>query len=408
MENIKNCRSCGSASLTSVFSLGEQKSSGFFPDPLEDVDIPYGNLDLVLCGECGLVQLESTLPIESMYGERYGYRSSLNSSMRAHLESAARLAVKRNPVFKGPIVDVGSNDGTLLNSLVGSGRKLIGIDPLSETMSSSYDSSILRVPDFFSPEAFWLRSAEPAGFVFSFSMFYDLENPLEFAKNIREIMDDGATWVLEQSYLRSMLRNFSFDTICHEHVEYYSMRSLRWIMREAGLVITKVVMNDVNGGSIQLTVRKDLSGEVEDMIVPWLAQQEEKEGLFRQENWLAWGKDVSSRLDQIREFLESCKKTGRSVFGLGASTKGNVLLQAAGITKELLPAIGEVNTNKLGKRTPGSDIPIVAEEEILNNSPDFLLVLPWHFRPMLVNKFKIKISEGTRLVLPLPNLEIIG
>lgn len=407
MKTIK-CRACSEPLGAPVVSLGVQASSGVFVTKEEQEDILRAPLELVRCEYCELVQLSHSMPPETMFGEGYGYRSSLNSSMVKHLkEQANRASALYTGSKKGVFLDIGSNDGTLLNNVQASKFLRYGIDPACDAMADGYEESIVTSSTFFSAESFLSLSNRKADVVTSFAMFYDLESPVNFAKEVAGILSEGGTWVLEQSYLPKMLKNFAFDTICHEHLNYFSLRSIRYILGEARLRIAKVMFNDINGGSFRLEVKHAMSA-TEDPLVAGLMQLRAESQLSNHESWIDWGQELEARCSDLRGFLEFCRTESLQVAGIGASTKGNVLLQAAGINSDLLPVIGEVNQDKVGLVTPGSQIPIVSESEALKIGTDFLVILPWHFRQNLIERFEAQINSGARLVFPLPNLEIVG
>lgn len=407
-SRVKQCRSCKGILGAPVFSLGNQASAGSFAQKELESHVMRAPLELTACRLCGLVQLSHSLPAETMYGSGYGYKSSLNSSMAQHLEEqAVRASEKFQGQRKGIFLDIGSNDGTLLNTVDPEKFRRYGIDPACESMADSYQEGIVTAPLFFSSANFRAICEENADVVTSFAMFYDLESPVTFAKEIAEILADEGTWILEQSYLPRMLQSFSFDTICHEHLNYFTLGSLKFILEEAGLKISRVVVNDINGGSFRLEV-KHSENCVEDPLVDAMLEIEGESNFLEEAFWEKWSKDVEAKCSDLRKFLEFCRRENLSVAGIGASTKGNVLLQAAGIDEELLPVIGEVNPGKIGLVTPGSRIPIVSELEALKIGRDFLLILPWHFRRNLTSRFENQMASGVRLVFPLPHLEIVG
>lgn len=408
-KTISHCRICKNQTLTPIFSLGEQALTGVFPkDPSEQVTT--GPVDLVMCSgpqACGLVQLLQSYDLQEMYGDNYGYRSGLNQSMVAHLQSKVHDILGLGILQHGDIViDIGSNDATTLKSYPQGIYELVGIDPTGIKFANYYPPEIKLIPEFFSSltvdKALGGRKAKV---ITSFSMFYDLEDPVAFAREIADALDPQGIWVLEQSYLPTMLRTNSFDTICHEHLEFYGLLQIQHIVKMAGLKVLDVTFNAVNGGSFSIVVAKVDSqhlpntGRIEQVIA-----EEQSLGLHSIEAFNEFKVQVADAGEALRTFLEKAKVKGERVCGLGASTKGNVLLQYFNIDASLLPVIGEVNSEKFGKFTPGSLIQMQSEEDVLNSKPDYLLVLPWHFRKFFVNHSKLK---GQRLVFPLPKFEIV-
>jgi hypothetical protein len=237
-------------------------------------------------------------------------------------------------------------------------------------------------------------------------MFYDLENPIAFAKEIETTLGDEGLWIFEQSYLPAMLRTNSFDTICHEHLEFYALKQINWIAEKAALKVLDVEFNDVNGGSFSVTAAKVGSvRQPNSDLLNKILSDEQLLRLGKAEAFDEFKVRIETARVNLMNFLATTKQEGKRVFGLGASTKGNVLLQYYGINEQLLPQIGEVNADKFGSYTPGSLIPIVPEVDIISMQPDFLLVLPWHFRSFFENHQALR---GRSLVFPLPEFEIVN
>jgi NDP-4-keto-2,6-dideoxyhexose 3-C-methyltransferase len=342
-----------------------------------------------------------------MYGENYGYRSGLNPSMVAHLHAKIARIVAMDILVPGDVViDIGSNDATSLKAYPDDGYALFGVDPSGAKFRDYYPDHVTLIPDFFSAAA--IRDAlggRRAKVVTSFSMFYDLEDPIRFAREVAETLAEDGIWVFEQSYLPAMLAANSFDTICHEHLEFYALRQIEWIAREAGVKVIEVTFNAVNGGSFSVVAaRADSSRAPDTATLDAIRADEAALGLDGDAVYDAFKQRVAASRTATRAFLAQAKAAEKSVYGLGASTKGNVLLQDYGIDDTDLTAIGEVNADKFGSFTPGSLIPIMPEAEVLALDPDYLFVLPWHFRPFFEGLGSLK---GRKLVFPLPVFEIV-
>lgn len=407
---LRFCRACGSGSLDEAFSLGKLQMAGFFPSSADE-KVPSSNLSVLLCADCGLGQLRENPELAEMYGENYGYRSGLNETMVRHLASTAKL-LQRHQLDRtgrlGTVLDIGSNDGTLL-SFFDRARALIGIDPTSDKFQAFYPPGAIRSSTFFSADAYRAVTDQEADIVTSIAMFYDVENPIGFAREIHEILSPEGIWHLELSYTPWVLREAAFDTVCHEHLLYMNYANLHFILREAGFKPIRIVTNTVNGGSIALTAVKSSSSAAEDYEVSRAILDIEKhEGSGTMQAWQEFGHNVRLRQLGVRTLLENLKSAGKSVSALGASTKGNVLLQSAAIDSTLIDVVGDVNPDKYGKFLPGSGIPIVPEDEVIRSAPDFLLLLPWHFRSSLVEKHRDYLLNGGRMIVPLPQLEVLG
>ena len=408
-RKVSQCRICGNPHLISILDLGLQMLTGVFPDSVNPQAATIGPLRLVKCmGEetCGLVQLEHSYDLEEMYGENYGYRSGLNKSMADHLQNKVKKLLQYISLSAGDLViDVGSNDSTTLQAYDASNLTLVGIDPTGTKFASFYPPNITLIPEFFSSKL--IHSFFPnrkAKVITSFSMFYDLENPLEFMQQVHSILDDEGIWVFEQSYLPTMLQTNSFDTVCHEHLEFYALKQIQWMAEKVGFLILDVEFNDVNGGSFSVMVRKKKNGETVLPTITALLEEEAALGLDTLEPFLAFAKKSAEARTNLLTYLAQLKKAGKSIAALGASTKGNVLLQYCGLSADELMAVGEVNPEKFGRYTPGSWIPIVNEDQLLAKPPDYLLVLPWHFKSFFLNNPKFR---NSKLIFPLPMLEVI-
>lgn len=414
---ITRCRICGNSNLVSILHLGDQFLTGIFPRNREQ-KLTCGSLELVKChapegGEaCGLVQLRQSYNLEEMYGLDYGYRSSLNQSMARHLRAKVESLRRLVTLHRGDtVLDIGSNDGTTLSYYPAeAGFTLVGIDPTSEKFKDYYRPDIVRVADFFSETAFHRACpGRQARIVTSIAMFYDLEAPLTFMREIAEILAPDGIWHFEQSYLPLMLSQNAYDTICHEHREYYALRQIQWLVDRAGLKIIDAETNDVNGGSFAVTVaRKDSPLQENKAVVDSFLQKEDADGLHTLARYAVFAQQVFSHRVRLLSLLANIQADGKSVLGYGASTKGNVILQFCGITAQALPAIAEVNQDKVGAFTPGTLIPIISEAEARQRKPDYLLVLPWHFKQNLLQREAAFLQAGGKMIFPLPRIEVVG
>jgi hypothetical protein len=264
------------------------------------------------------------------------------------------------------------------------------------------------VADFFSAPVFFAKTKNAhARIVTSVAMFYDLEAPLTFAKNVHDVLAEGGVWHFEQSYVRRMLDATSYDTICHEHLEYYALRQIVWICDRTGFRIVDVTENDVNGGSFAVTAVKDASKGAHAPIVGEMLAEEARLGFDRAAPYTAFAERVARHRDELRDLVRRLSADGRKVFGLGASTKGNVILQYCGFDEKDIPFVAEVNEDKFGAFTPGTRIPIISEKDAYAKKPDVLLVLPWHFRAGLLRAAEPFLKGGGKMLFPLPRIELV-
>ena len=401
---IKSCRSCKSKKLVKLYSLGNQYFTGIFPSNKHS-KIPRGNLGMLICNNCKLLQLDENFDSNEMYGDNYGYMSSLNKSMISHLYlKALNLKKKYDLKSKKSILDIGSNDGTFL-AFFNKNFSLFGCDPTIKKFGKFYRKDIIKIPNFFSSNLFKNIKFD---LITSISMFYDLPDPLKFAKEINSILKKDGVWHIELSYMPMMIKNRSYDTICHEHLEYYSLKSLKYLLTKAGLKITNLSFNQINGGSIEVDVVKKSSKykECKDLI-NWVLESEHVNQYNEIKKHKSFYNDCLNHKKLLKKLLVTLKKQNKKVVGYGASTKGNVLLQFCGINSKIINNIAEVNKYKFNRYTPGSKIKIVSEKSVRLKKPDYMLVLPWHFKDYIVKRERNFLKNGGKLIFPLPEIEIV-
>lgn len=405
---IKQCRICKNENFVTILSLGEQTLTGVFPKTKTE-EISKGPLDLVWCSSCGLLQMKQSYSLEEMYGDNYGYRSDLNSSMVRHLQQKIVTLEKMLELGdKDLVIDIGSNDATALKAYSGNFRK-IGIDPTGIKFKEYYTDQLSLIPDFFSAKVFQDNFPnEKAKIITSIAMFYDLESPADFVKDIESILADDGIWHFEQSYMPSMLRTNAYDTICHEHLEFYSLNVVNNLLDNCGMRIIDVQMNAINGGSFAVTAcKKDAVHKSNYPVIKWLLDQEKDMGLDTPKPYLDFAEKVFRHRKNLTALIHALVADGKSIIGYGASTKGNVLLQFCGLTSKDIKCIAEVNEDKFGSFTPGTNISIVSEKEARDMKPDYFFVLPWHFKSGILEREKEFMAQGGKFIFPLPEIEII-
>ena len=407
-KKIEKCRVSGSTNLISVLSLGDQALTGVFPRSAAE-HVTVGPLELVWCPDSGLLQLAHSYEASEMYGENYGYRSGLNQSMVRHLTQKIAKLEKFAGLAAGDVVlDIGSNDATSLKAYSTTGINRIGIDPTGEKFRAFYPDEIKLVPDFFSARNFDKFGVKRAKIITSIAMFYDLEDPVWFARDIAKSLAVDGVWHFEQSYMPSMLRLTSYDTICHEHIEYYSLGVVQKILEAADLQVIDVQMNAVNGGSFAVTAgHRGAPHKRNDAVINWLLEQEERMGLNTPRPYREFEDRVFRHREDLRRLLRVLKEDGKKVLGYGASTKGNVVLQFCGIGADLVEAVAEVNPDKYGCFTPGTHIPIISEAQARAMKPDYFLVLPWHFKEGILAREQEYLAAGGKMIFPFPEIEIV-
>lgn len=417
----KTCRVCGSTALTPVISLGEQHLQGSFYKEGESAP-PLRRIDcsLVRCNPtqdetaCGLLQMAKSVPPNVLYAA-YWYRSGTNQTMRSHLagiaETAAAMAGAGGAKARSiAVLDIGCNDGTLLRSYPKTFRKF-GVDP-SDIAREVDDKSITVVNDLFpSPELDRVTKGKKFDVITSIAMFYDLEDPVAFARTIERYLADDGLWIVEMSYMPKMLEMNSYDTICHEHLEYYSLAVLEQIMRRAGLKVVRVEENDINGGSIRCYVAR--SDSIRYRRPEWMAdiatmrQREFDLELDTDKPYKDFQDRINVHRQKLVQLLNDLKKKGAKIHIYGASTKGNTILQWCGIDHRIIEYAAERNPDKYGARTLGTDIPIISEAESRAMNPDYYLVLPWHFAAEFLKREEKTLAAGVGMIFPLPEIRVV-
>jgi hypothetical protein len=404
---IKNCRICSSDKLVHVLSLGEQALTGVFPKKGEDA--PVGALDVLWCSDCGLLQMKQSYNPDEMYGNNYGYRSGLNQTMINHLtEKIHGLEKVADLKPCDMVIDIGSNDATSLKAYRTKCTK-VGIDPTGIKFKEYYTDDIKLIPDFFSAEKFMDEFAwRKAKIITSIAMFYDLEYPKYFVRDIKHILDDNGIWHFEQSYMPSMLRATSYDMVCHEHLEFYSFTVVKNLLEGNGMRVVDVMTNGINGGSFAVTAcKKEAAYKSNTPVINWMLAHEQFLKLNTIEPYIEFEKNVYKHRTELVGLLKALIDDGKVIFGYGASTKGNVMLQFCGITNKMIPYIADVNADKFGCHTPGTNIEIISDTEAFRMDPDYLLVLPWAFKQNILEKETEYRKRGGKFIFPLPEIEIV-
>lgn len=388
----ETCRAGGGA-LKDIISLGDLALSGFVDNPTDEV--LRAPLTLSIADTSGLVQLRHTVPSDLMFRE-YWYRSGTNASMIEHLKTLAQKALRFVAIRSDDIVvDIGCNDGTLLGAFPFDLVR-VGFDP-AEIVPKNVNHF---VNDYFSAEKYPLKIRPKI--ITSIAMFYDIEEPVKFAAEVAQLLADDGVWVIEMHHLGAMVDMNGFDAICHEHLCYYTMTSLEYVLDQVDLKVIAVETNQVNGGSFRVYVKKNRRDLLISRSVRYFRGQEKRidlEGFVK-------GVDLNRQTNQ--HVLHLLKKEGKVVHGYGASTKGNTMLQYYGVNSDLLPVVGEVSQMKFGKYTAATGIPIVSECDSLAASPDYLYVLPYHFTPFFLKKCEQSLKSGLRFIVPMPYPHFVG
>jgi hypothetical protein len=412
------CRICGCAHLAPVLSLGDQRIAGAFADPGGAQPVQRAiPLELVRCDmtadqeACGLIQTKHTVPGSILYSS-YWYRSGVNRTMTDNLHGIARGVEAIMPLEAGDlVVDIGCNDGTLLDGYETQGLRYLGFDP-SDMVRYAKAKGYDVVNDFYSAGA--LRQRRPdqkAKAITSIAMFYDLEHPRTFVADVASALADGGIWVIELHYLPMMLEANAFDAIVHEHLEYYSLAVIERLVGEEGLEVVSAELNDMNGGSIRLFIghqgTHERTPEQQEALTA-LRVAEFELALDSPEPYEAFRVGVERVRDDLVRTCTEIREAGKTIHVYGASTKGNTILQYAGIDHTVIEAAADRNPDKWGSETIATKIPIIGEEESRGMSPDYYLALPWHFLDEFLEREQEFLSRGGQFIVPLPEVRVIG
>jgi GDP-mannose 4,6-dehydratase len=407
---LNKCRLCYSNKICSSINLGESSYSGIFPGHNEF--IPKVQISLCKCMNCGLVQLYNLFDIEYMYGETYGYRSGLNNSMVKHLINFVREIETIVEINENDnILDIGANDGTLLNNYNRDKKiNFYGIDPSCNKFKMYHKEDLNMINDFFNYESIYDKYGSiKFKVISSISCFYDLPDVSKFVQDIKLCLTNDGIWVSEQSYLLYMIKSNSYDTICHEHLEYYTVKQFKYLCDKYSLKIINISENYCNGGSFRIYItHSDNIKYTEFNNLNKYLENENNLGYNTLEPLNKLNDFMNIHKIKIREFFDKVKKEGKIVHGYGASTKGNILLQYCNITSDDIKCFAEINPDKFGKYTPGTIIPIISEEESLNMKPDYYFICPWHFKESILAREIEKLKSGIKFVFPLPEINIIS
>lgn len=408
MTSNISCRNCNSKKVKKVFDLGKLYFTGKFPSSSK-IKLGKGILGLSFCDNCKLVQLNNSYNSNYLFSKDYGYKTGINSTMRNHMKDVRNVILKKIKLKKEDyILDIASNDGTLLN-LFSSNLNKVGIDPILQRYRKEYRNVKYKISDFFSEKIIKKNKIrEKFKIITALSVFYDLDDPNIFLKDIEKILDENGIFLIENADLYSIIKLNMFDTICHEHVAYYSTKIMMEMANKNNLRIFDLKTNDINGGSLQYFICKKKSKfKNNQFIINKILNREKKLGLSKRSTIESFYKRINKLKADTKKLLDKIAKNNHKVIGYGASTKGNVLLQYYNLGKKDMKYIADRNPYKHGRYTPGTKIKIISEIQARKIRPKYFFVLPWHFKKEILKR-EIKIrKKGTKIIFPLPKLQII-
>jgi SAM-dependent methyltransferase len=414
----QTCRLCGSRSLTPIVDLGGQMLASAFASKDNQAVLPTRKvpLELVRCNPtldenaCGLVQLRHTFPADIMYAD-YWYVSGVNQTMRDALADITASAMRFVSVAKGDVaLDIGCNDGTLLRSYKDPGLARVGFDPAKNFLGAQ-DEGFQRINDYFNKASYVTAlGTRKAKIVTSIAMFYDLEDPVSFTKVVHDVMADDGIWILQMADLPTMLRHNMFDNICHEHLIYYHLAPMEFLLKRCGMKLVDVEFNAINGSSYRFYIRKAEGPAPGPEAVKRIAKARFEEfnmALDTDAPYQKFKENIERNRNDLLFFINQERAKGKTIFVYGASTKGNVLLQYCDLNEQIIPFAAERNPRKWGTRTLGSNIPIISEEEARAMNPDYFLVLPYHFLDEMLVREKEFIDRGGKFIVPVPTVKVV-
>jgi hypothetical protein len=407
--NLENCRICKSTDMQEVIGIEDQFLSPTFVktnenNPMSSIKVPH---TLMLCNCCSLLQLKETVEQDLLYRE-YFYRSSTNDMMREDLHAVVQDVMTRVNLSPGDsVLDIGANDCTMLSYFPKS-LKRHGIEPAKNIDWSKVEKDIKIVNDYFNSTSVDCAVGEEKVKIFtSCAMFYDIDDPNAFVDTIKRKLHKDGVFCIQLSYLPAMLTNLNFYDICNEHLEYYSLNSLQALMSRHNLEIFDAEENHVNGGSVRVMITHTENNRARSENLRKLFETESKMKLADPNTYEDFHDKIKDMKEKVANHIQTEIDSGNVVLGLGASTKGNMLLQLFGLTKDKIPAISERNPDKVGLKTLGTDIELISEVDARSRQPSCMLVLPWYFKKEIAARESDYIESGGTLLMPMPYPHLI-
>ena len=404
------CRICNNKDLINVISLGNQKITSIFKKYGDHDKINSYPINLCMCKYCGLIQLEETTPADDMYkNNNYGYLSGISNTMKNHLKSyhneiLSKIILNKNDI----VIDIGSNDGTFLH-FYNTNLRRIGVDPTGNQFKTFYNDLEL-ISDYFNLNNVINNFGNiKCKIISSICMFYDLPEPIQFAKDIYDLLDDDGIWTCEQSYLLDMLKTNGLDTICHEHLEYYALTQIVEIAKRSNFKIIDIKFNFSNGGSFRIYFAKKNSNKFNECteLINIILKEEEEYKIKDLNTYINFKKNCDIELKKLTDFIQYINLDEKKAYIYGASTKGNCILQYCNITEKDIKYAVERNMEKIGLST-NTGIEIIDEKTMRINPPEYLIVLPWHFKDEIIKREKEYLDNGGQLIFYFPTFEIIS
>ena len=404
---IKNCRNCKNTELFDLFSLGKISFTGKFPNTIRQ-NVPKAYLNVLMCKKCKLVQLDRNFDLNYLYGKNYGYRTGINKTMTDHVKKIVRKCsalVKLKS--KQYVLDIGSNDATLLNFYANDIIK-VGVDPLVNKYKKFYKKINYKISNFFKiKDIEKIKIKKKFKIISALSVFYDLRDPNKFIREIKKILDDKGVFVLEHVDLYYIIKNNIFDTICHEHLVFYSSKIIIEMMKNNGLKVFNHEYNEINGGSSRYYICHSKTNFKVSKNIKKVLLRENLQGIELKKTYKLFFTKILNEKIKLIKLIKKIKNEKQDIHGYGASTKGNVLLQFYNINNKVVNYIADRNPLKWNSFTPGTKIKIISESQSRKIKPHFYLVLPWHFKNEILIREKNIRKKGTKFIFPLPKVRVV-
>ncbi len=405
-----SCRLCNSTKLNRFLDLGYSPISDQIRTS-EQLDQPETSYPITVnnCNECGFCQLGYVVPLELMYNENYSYDGSATETLRNHhIGMANQISERFKLKEKSLAVDIGSNAGVLLSGFRDKGMTVLGIDPSVNVANIARKKGIHVIGEFFSSELAKKIKKEfgEATIITGTNVFAHIDDLNDFFRAADILLSSEGIIVIEAPYLITLLDNLEYDTIYHEHLSYISLKPLHTFCKKMKMEVFDVENNDIHGGSLRLFIGREGIKEISKNVEKFLKLEQEKQ-IYDNERLNQFSKDVKKQRIELNTLLWKLKNEGKKIVGISAPAKGNALTNYCKIGTDLLDYITEKNHLKIGKFTPGMHIPILSEDKLLEDKPDYGLILAWNFAEEIIKNNQEFRNNGGKFIIPIPHPKII-